>query len=109
MRSVEVSPDQLRGMFNADRIEARAASGELAVVVLVSRDARAELKMPPGTKSQRIAYVDVLGNHVAVAHRYLRPDDTLAASGRPDPKGLVRDGILYTPWWGTSMGDHLNR
>lgn len=96
-------------MFNADRIEARASSGELTVVVLVSRDVRAELKMPPGTKSQRIAYVDVHGNHVAVAHRYLRPDDTLAASGLPDPKGLVRGNVLYKPWWGTNVRNHLSR
>jgi len=96
-------------MFNADRIEERAASGELTVVVLVSRDARPELKMPLGTKSQRIAYVDAHGNHLAVAHRYLRPDNSLAASGRPDPKGLVRGNVLYIPWWGTNIGDHLSR
>lgn len=86
-------------MFQADSIEARAAAGDLSIVVLKSHPARSELKMDPGTVSQLIAYVDSAGTHVAVAHRYLKPDGTLAASGRPDPKVLRRGNTLYKPWW----------
>src|SRR5262245_43653793 len=102
LRSVEVSPTQLRTMFQEDRIEARAAAGELAVAVRKSHAARAQLNMAPGTLSQLIAYVDSNGNDVAIAHRYLKPDGTLAASGRPDPKVLRRGDTLYKPWWGGS-------
>jgi hypothetical protein len=31
----------------------------------------------------------------ASIHRYLRPDGTLGASGRPDPKRLVEGGVKY--------------
>lgn len=92
-------------MFDEQNVEARAEAGELTVIVLKSRDARPELRFPPGTQSQLIAYVASSGEHVAEAHRHLRPDGRLAASGRPDPKALLVAGILYTPWWGTSMRD----
>src|SRR5262245_4889386 len=100
LRSVDVSTATLRAMFEEDRIEARHAAGELSIVILKSHDARPELLMIPGTLSQLVAYVDGRGNHVAVAHRYLKPDGTLAASGRPDPKTLRRGDTLYKPWWG---------
>jgi hypothetical protein len=32
---------------------------------------------------------------IARAHQYLRPDDTLGLSGKPDPKRVVDDGVLY--------------
>jgi hypothetical protein len=32
---------------------------------------------------------------MAKAHRYLRPDGKLAASGMVDPKRVVRDGVMY--------------
>jgi hypothetical protein len=35
------------------------------------------------------------GNPIAVVHQYLRPDGTIGASGRPDPKRLfLEDRIL---------------
>jgi hypothetical protein len=37
-----------------------------------------------------------------MVHQYLQPDGTLGASGQPDPKRLLHDGILYHAWfvWG---------
>jgi len=87
-------------MFQEDQIEARTAAGELSIVVLKSHAARAALNMAPGTLSQLIAYVDRDRTHVAIAHRYLKPDGGLAASGRPDPKVVRRADTLYKPWWG---------
>ncbi len=95
-------------MFDADKIEQRAAAGELRIIVLKSHDARPELNMVPGTQSQLIAYVAADGEHVSEAHRYLKPDGSLGASGRPDPKGLLRGNTLYRPWWGTSVRQHTN-
>jgi hypothetical protein len=44
--------------------------------------------------SQTVEYYDG-DNRVALVHQYLRPDGTIGASGRPDPKALLEDGILY--------------
>lgn len=49
---------------------------------------------PAGTLSQIVAY-ESDGNRIALVHRYLRPDGSIGASGRPDPKELLEDGILY--------------
>lgn len=48
------------------------------------------------TRSQMVAYV-VETMELARAHRYLRPDGSLGASGRPDPKLVFKDGALYIP------------
>jgi hypothetical protein len=32
---------------------------------------------------------------VATAHRYLLPDGTIGASGKPDPKSMKHDGNFY--------------
>lgn len=42
-----------------------------------------------------IEYLDTAGNRVALVHRYLRPDGTLGASGKEDPKALMHDGVYY--------------
>jgi hypothetical protein len=53
--------------------------------------------VPFCTRSQLISYLDDAGQEVARVHQYLQPDGTLGASGRPDPKRLLHDGILYFP------------
>lgn len=45
--------------------------------------------------SQIVAYFDDQGQEVARVHQYKLPDGTLGASGRPDPKRLLVDGIIY--------------
>ena len=52
------------------------------------------LSEPVGTRSQMVAYFDDV-RKVALVHRYLRPDGTDGASGMPDPKELLDDGVLY--------------
>ncbi|MBI2217106.1 MAG: hypothetical protein HYU51_07405 [Candidatus Rokubacteria bacterium] len=102
-----MSTAELRRMFQEDGIERRAAAGELTIRVLKSHDAKRSLNMPSGTQSQLIAYVDQDGTHIAEAHRYLRPDGILDASGHADPKKLRRGDVIYQPWWGGSMGDRF--
>ncbi len=42
-----------------------------------------------------IQYRQRNGTPVALAHRYLRPDNTVGASGKPDPKRIyLADRIL---------------
>lgn len=53
-------------------------------------------KEPEGTITGLVAIVDPTTNQrVAVAHRLLRPDQTLGGSGKPDPKMVFRDGTVY--------------
>lgn len=46
------------------------------------------------TTSELVYYFEGDGK-VAEVHRYLRPDGTIGGSGRPDPKALLRAGVLY--------------
>src|SRR5262245_4595038 len=50
---------------------------------------------PQGTRSQTIRYFKDK-QWVVEVHQYLRPDSTLGASGRPDPKRLRMNGFIYT-------------
>jgi hypothetical protein len=50
---------------------------------------------PPGTRSQVVEYFDRHGTRIAVVHQYVRPDGSLGASGKPDPKYLLHEGTLY--------------
>jgi len=47
------------------------------------------------TRSQFIAYFDANNQEVVRVHRYWREDGSLGASGQPDPKRLIVDGIIY--------------
>jgi hypothetical protein len=42
-----------------------------------------------------VSYVNELGHRIFLVHLYLRPDGTIGASGKPDPKWLFEDGIVY--------------
>src|SRR5438046_938729 len=96
---IEVSVAKLQEMFNTGGYEEEAEKGDLRVQVTASHPAPPKANQPPGTLSQMIAYLDAEGNEVAAAHRYLKTDGTLGASGHPDPKRIMKDGILYVAWW----------
>jgi hypothetical protein len=51
--------------------------------------------MPPCTLSQVVAYRGPRGRTIAVVHQYRLADGRLGASGKPDPKFLVEDGVVY--------------
>jgi len=50
---------------------------------------------PPGTSSQIVAYLDSQGRQVVIVHQYLRKDGNLGGSGKPDPKKLFHEGVIY--------------
>lgn len=87
-QAVPVSEDFLRKQFEDERILERAAAGQLRENIKADRAAPDSPDWPAGTRSQIVAYVDELGTVVSEAHRYLRPDQSIAASGMPDPKFL---------------------
>lgn len=70
-------------------------SGEL--VAFVERDTLAQAAwLPAGTRSQILHYYTLdLKSKVAIVHRYLRPDGKLGASGMPDPKQVLDEGVIY--------------
>ena len=83
-------------MFNEGKFWERAQSGELTAVVERSRHPSLPLAMEPFcTQSQQVSYYDQNGNEVARVHQYLRPNGSIGASGKPDPKRIFKDGKLY--------------
>lgn len=73
-----------------------ANDGELKEEVVKSRHASAtKLPAPYCTESQMVRYLDEFGTEVACIHQYLKPDGELWASGLPDPKRLLHDGVRY--------------
>jgi hypothetical protein len=93
---VEADASELRQMFNDLRFAERAALGELAVRVKRGSEhpappASAE---PPGAVSHSLEYFDGAAL-VAKAHEYLRADGAIGGSGKPDPKWLLVEGVIY--------------
>ncbi|MCC6368424.1 MAG: hypothetical protein IT165_33275 [Bryobacterales bacterium] len=87
---------EVRRVFNEGGFERDAQLGLLTIEVADSRPATDSSirNWAPGTLSQNIYYLNKNREILAKAHRYLRPDNTLAASGMPDPK-RVWDGTNY--------------
>ena len=93
----EVDEQTLRHYFNIGQIEQRTQRGELTTKVKPGSKhaARPEANEPPGTISHIVQYFDENGELIAKAHEYVRPDGSVGASGRPDPKWLrIGDRIL---------------
>lgn len=82
-------------MFNEGGYVGRAEAGELQEVVTRSGTPSPEIGLPPGSKSQAISYRTENGEELARAHRFVLPDGTIGASGKPDPKRVFLEGTLY--------------
>lgn len=85
---------RLQKIFNRARFWERAQQGEFHQVI-ISEGKNSPPHEPAGTRSQMVSYRDANGDEVARVHQYLRPDGTLGASGRPDPKRLFYNGVIY--------------
>ncbi len=94
--SILKDAEEVRRVFNEGGFERDAKLGLLIVEVADSRPAKDSSirNWVPGTLSQNVYYLNKDGEILAKAHRYLRPDGDLAASGKPDPK-RVFDGECY--------------
>jgi hypothetical protein len=91
-----IEPTEMQRLFNEGGFWERAKSGELTMVTLEHRHpALTAANEPFCTHSQMISYRDSNDNEMARVHQYLRPDGTIGASGKPDPKRLFCDGELY--------------
>ena len=93
---MRIQVKEMQRIFNDGRYWERCQSGELTQRVLEHRHpALTAANEPFCTYSQMISYFDPDGNEVARVHQYLRADGTIGASGKPDPKRVIKDGILY--------------
>ncbi|MDO8434967.1 MAG: hypothetical protein Q7S58_21420 [Candidatus Binatus sp.] len=95
---VRIGETELRRLFNenylpqigTNKIEERVMRGA------GKHPAPAPAQEPYCTESQQVSYRDpATGKELARAHRYVRPDGTLGASGKPDPKRVSVNDVLY--------------
>ena len=93
-----ITEEKLRELFNENYLD-RIKKGEIEERVMRGAGRHPSLALshePFCTQSQEIWYFDLTtGQELARAHRYLRPDGTIGASGMPDPKRLFLNGELY--------------
>jgi hypothetical protein len=83
-------------MFNDGCFWEQAKSGKLRAVLMTEKHPSPQRSGHPFcTLSQTLAYFDEQDQEVARVHQYKLPDGTLGASGRPDPKRLLINGIIY--------------
>lgn len=86
----------MREWFNDDGYWEKAKSGEFTETLLEDRHPSLTVANEPFcTRSQMISYRNTSNDEMARVHQYLRSDGTIGASGRPDPKRIFRNGILY--------------
>ena len=91
-----VSASVLRQLFNEIGYWEQYRNGQLQSILRKSKHPGAPLANEPiCTQSQYITYVNKDGEKIAGVHQYLRPDGTLGLSGRPDPKEVFINGVLY--------------
>ena len=89
-----ISKPRMRELFNSAILK-KQKQENFGIVLLKDRHPRSVKGEPFCTHSQIIAYVKDNGDRVALAHRYLRPDGTIGASGKPDPKIVIWDSTQY--------------
>jgi hypothetical protein len=88
---------ELCRIFNEGGYVEKAERGELRMIVKKTRISLMTYirNWMPGTESQELEFRDADDNVVAKAHRFLRPDGKLAASGMIDPKRVYSQGKWY--------------
>ena len=95
--SKRVSEQELRKIFKDSGLEARFKAR--AISFRVKRKFHYPSPKPSFephcTKSEMVDLVEDDGTVVASCHRYMRPDGTIGASGKIDPKFVLFEGILY--------------
>lgn len=96
MKVKRVSAPTLQSAFNKSQYPQMIEDGALTAVYLSNRllPEPRPFQGPKGTRSQTIRYVDSTGEWLVEIHQYLRPDGTLGASGKQDPKRMKINGLI---------------
>ena len=93
----------MREIFNSGRYLERAERCEFDIVILEQHHPSPPLANEPVcTWSRSYSYRSKeSGDEIVRVHQYDRPDGTIGLSGTPDPKRVLRNGILYRLHKGT--------
>jgi hypothetical protein len=93
---VRTTVQDLQRRFNEGKYWERLRKGEYTAVLLEDRHpSLIAANEPFCTRSQMVSYIDRNNNEIARVHQYLRPDGSIGASGKPDPKRLLEGNMLY--------------
>lgn len=86
----------LRQLFDYANYWERASRGEFHKVVIGKHEPDSKNE-PPGTESQIISLRRLDDFEIARVHAYIRPDGSIGASGKPDPKVVYDEiaNVLY--------------
>lgn len=95
MRSKFVSEVELRRIFNENRYFERMQEGELHSYIVKQNRRRGGDRRVRNAMSQTVEYRDQHGRRVAIVHQYRLKDGRLGGSGKPDPKVVVHEEIVY--------------
>ena len=95
MPTRRVSEFELRRLFNDGRYYERAQAREFRTVIVSENRRQGGDRRIRNSKSQIVEYWDKFGTLIARVHQYRMADGSLGASGRPDPKLLRHEGVLY--------------
>ena len=92
-----VTLDKIRALFNGSQYSQKIEKGLLQKIVLKKTLLQNpnEKGEPKGTYSEVILYKEQSTDFYAIVHQYSRPDGSIGASGKPDPKRLKIGGIIY--------------
>lgn len=91
-----VTDKKIRQLYQRSGYRGRIKAGELTWKHTYDKHRYPPLSfLPDCTHSRRTAFFDVDGEKLVEFHYYLKPDGTLGASGKPDPKELMYNGVLY--------------
>jgi len=90
-----VTSAELCKLFNEGGYWESAKAGTLTQHILERRWSKMLTQETVPIESQIVSYRDQANNEIARVHQFIRPDGSIAASGRPDPKRLLEGGILY--------------
>ncbi len=95
MLTKRVSEKERRRLFNEGRYYEWMLAGEFKAIIESEIPRRRGDRRIRGSKSQVVESWDKSGVLIAPVHQYRKQDGSLEASGRPDPKRLRHEGVLY--------------
>lgn len=92
-----VSKHQIRRLFNESVYPSLINDAKLIPQLLRNDHLKQPEKVnePWCTHSQMIRYLDHNSKWVVEVFQYLRPDNTIGASGKPDPKRIQINDTIY--------------
>ncbi len=94
-----VEAQTIRDLFKESQYPERMRSGELNQEIIKRSHLQnpGQKRMPVCTHSEVLLYTSHDNKEFVIVHQYLKPDGTLGASGKPDPKKIrIGDGIYAT-------------